>query len=1161
MSLLGLLSLIQEAPSFSRFLRETKMSRRVRLPLIASARPSVAAALHLSRRAPTLVVTPDAASARTFFHQVQMWLARPEAIALFPDPDPLFYEHLSSDSASAHDRLRVLALLDGELGAGQPPLVVASVRALMRITPPRRWFRGLPMRLQVGYQVELGALLRDLVGMGYRPVAVVQAPGEFARRGGIIDVFPAAADDPIRLELFGNEVDTLRTFDPATQRSGKSLDEAFITPASELVPGPAQTEEGIAAASALDATMLNEDFARQWREDLERLSRGESFESSDFYLPFFSRECLLDWLPTDALVLLDDAEQVELAAQELAEQAEEVKREVQNRGELPAGFPPPYLNWPELDRRLQAWAGIAFAWSDSPSEDRSSELSSAFAPAATHGGRIRDVIQECQRLMKEGQRVIIVSQQARRLEELFQEQNVYTPVLGGVNTRPARGSLSLVHGSLGEGFRFWSSVGDFVLLTDVELFGWARPRLPIRRRRRARNAEAFISDLSPGDYVVHVEHGVGRFQGLRQMDMQGAQREYLVLEYADGDMLYVPTDQSDRVSRYVGVDEHIPALHRLGSSDWHRAKERVKAAARDVAKELLNLYAARQVGAGHAFGPDTVWQKELEASFPYAETPDQSEAIAAVKADMEAAKPMDRLLCGDVGYGKTEVALRAAFKAVSDGYQVAVLVPTTVLAQQHYDTFRERLQAFPVRVEVLSRFRPEREQREVTEAVRLGLVDILIGTHRLLQSDVQFKKLGLVVIDEEHRFGVMHKERLKQLRKEVDVLTLTATPIPRTLYMALVGVRDLSTMETPPEDRLPVRTYVGRYNDEIVRDAILRELDRNGQVFFVHNRVQTIESQRERLERLVPEARFVVGHGQMPEEHLEQVMHEFVAGHYDVLVCSSIIESGLDIPNANTIIINHADRFGLAQLYQLRGRVGRSSARAYAYLLYGPDRRLTPLAEKRLRAIMEANELGAGFSIATRDLEIRGAGNLLGVEQHGQVAAVGFDLYCQLLAEAVQELQGRIVQPKLEVAVDLPLKSFLPPDYVEDEKQRLSLYQRLARAESAEEVGAVALELRDRFGPLPEPAVNLIHAVQAKVLSAKAGVSSLGVSGEDLVVKLRAGLLFDREVLTKRFGAVLRVGPSQIRLPWRKLGPGWMPLLQGVLETLAAAEPVPTVSR
>lgn len=1162
MSLSGLLSLIEGAPGYARAAREVRSRGRLRLPLPTPGRPSLVVALQRTLRVPALVITPDAASARTFFYQAQVWTPKPESVVLFPDPDPLFYEHMSADAASAQERLRALALLGGLLLAPEPPLVVASGRALMRLTPPRRWFHGLPLTIRVGDRVDMVGLLAGLVRMGYQPASIVQEPGQFARRGGIIDVYPAAAETPTRLELFGDEVETLRAFDPLTQRSGEMLEKVLVTPATELVPGPAQSEEPLVArAAALDSSRLSEEFRGEWSEELECLRRGESFDAGDFFLPFFSQECLLDWLPPDGLLVLDDGEQVAAAVDELAAQAEEVRREVESRGELPLGFPQPYLAWEDLERRLRDWPGVEFAWTESPSdEDTFSELTAAFGTATSHAGRLRTVLEDCLQLLRDGERVVVVSQQARRLEDLFRERDLYVGVQTGVTGPPAPSSLTLVQGSLGEGFRLSLSAGDLVLLTDSEVFGWSKPRLPVRRRRRARNAKAFVADLSIGDYVVHVEHGVGRFRGLRHMEMHGVQREYLVLEYADGDTLYVPTDQSDRVSRYVGVDEHTPALHRLGGTEWQRAKERVKAAARDVAKELLEIYAAREVVPGHAFSPDTPWQAELETSFPFAETPDQLEAIAEVKRDMESPKPMDRLICGDVGYGKTEVALRAAFKAVNDGYQVAVLVPTTVLAQQHEDTFSARLAAFPVRVEVLSRFRAEREQREVVEGLKLGTVDVVVGTHRLLGSDVEFKKLGLVIIDEEHRFGVMHKERLKQLRKEVDVLTLTATPIPRTLHMALAGVRDLSTMETPPEERLPIKTYVGRYNDEMVREAILRELNRNGQVFFVHNRVQTIDSMCERLERLVPEARFVVGHGQMPEDHLEQTMQEFVAGRYDVLVCSSIIESGLDIPNANTIIVNHADRFGLAQLYQLRGRVGRSSARAYAYLLYGPDRRLTPLAEKRLRAVLEASDLGAGFSIAMRDLEIRGAGNLLGVEQHGQVAAVGFDLYCQLLAQAVQELQGKVQQPALETTVDLPLKAYLPEDYVDDEQQRLSLYQRLARATAADEVGALALELRDRFGPLPEPAVNLLYAVQAKLLSTRAGVAALGVSGDDLVIKMHAGLVFDRDELAQRFGPVLRIGPSQIRLPWRKLGPRWMSLLQSVLEALTEGKPTLTAA-
>ena len=701
------------------------------------------------------------------------------------------------------------------------------------------------------------------------------------------------------------------------------------------------------------------------------------------------------------------------------------------------------------------------------------------------------------------------------------------------------------------------------LLTDAEIFGWRmpEPRRPAHRRRVA--PESLYADLTPGDYVVHEDYGIGIFRGLVTLTVSGEEQEYLLVEYAGRDRLYVPIYQVDRLSRYVGADEAPPALSRLGSAEWGQVKARARRAVEEVARELLELYAARELAPGHAFSPDTPWQAELEAAFPYVETPDQARAIAEVKADMEKPRPMDRLICGDVGYGKTEVALRAAFKAVMDGKQVAVLVPTTVLAQQHYTTFRHRLAPFPVVVEHLSRFRTPAEQARILQGLREGTVDIVIGTHRLLQKDVAFKDLGLVIIDEEQRFGVTHKERLKKLRTEVDVLTMTATPIPRTLYLSLTGVRDISVIETPPEERLPVVTYVGPYDAGLVRRAVLRELERSGQVFYVHNRVQTIEGAHRRLKGLVPEARIAIAHGQMPERELEETMLRFVAGEIDVLLCTSIIESGLDIPNANTLIVEGAERFGLAQLYQLRGRVGRGARRAYAYFLHSPGR-LTEDARQRLETIREFSDLGAGYSIAMRDLELRGAGEILGTRQSGHIAAIGFDLYTRLLARAVEELRARREgrppppEPLSSVHIDLPLPVGLPPDYVPDEHLRLRLYRRLAALSEEKQIAEMEAELADRFGPPPVPVRNLFLGLRLKVLARDAGVTRIVTENDHLTLHLPGLDSLVRERLQRRLGDLAHVGRQGIYLPLER---GWPERLREVLERLrgwgAAAMPPP----
>ncbi len=755
--------------------------------------------------------------------------------------------------------------------------------------------------------------------------------------------------------------------------------------------------------------------------------------------------------------------------------------------------------------------------------------------------------------------VFVVSRQSARLQELWSEQ----PTVAG------HPSPVFLEGSLTEGFTFIAESAVTHLLTDGELFGWRRPETRLRARTVAEAPESAYADLQAGDWVVHVDHGVGKFTGIVRRTVDHVERDYLAVEYTDGDQLFVPVYQADRLTRYVGPDSRDPSATRLGGQEWKNDKARAKEAAEQVAVELLSLYARRQVVSGYAFATDTPWQHELEGSFPYVETLDQLRVLREVKRDMEAARPMDRLICGDVGYGKTEVALRAAFKAVMDGKQVAVLVPTTVLAQQHYHTFRDRLAAFPAEVEMLSRFRTPQQQRSILNRLALGKVDIIIGTHRLISGDVQFKDLGLLIIDEEQRFGVTHKETLKKMRTEVDVLTLTATPIPRTLYMALTGVRDISTINTPPEERLPIVTHMGPYSPKIVRQAIVRELERGGQVYFVHNRVQTIESMAMHLRKLVPEARVAIGHGQLDEDTLADRMDRFAAGEFDILLCTTIIESGLDIPNCNTLIVDRADTFGLAQLYQLRGRVGRGAQRAYAYFFRHTKINPTPEGRQRLETIAENTQLGAGFSIAMRDLEIRGAGEILGARQSGYVAAVGFHLYTRLLSDSVRRLrlaEGSMskgesgdnlqlsnynLQLSLPVNVDLPLPVGLPPEYIPDQETRLRLYRRIADIRSLTEVEALAEEFNDRFGALPEDTRNLLYLVRLKLLAEKAGLSAVSGEGGQLVLRYppapEGAPPRDLSGIPDLSSFGVRKGKNAL---WMPMTEGWEQKLTAVLETL-----------
>jgi transcription-repair coupling factor (superfamily II helicase) len=1052
------------------------LRRAARLPLLA--------ALHSRVAQPILFVTGRADQALLLADELATWAPGVPRL-LFPEPNPLFYENAPWGLTTRRDRLIVLTALAAYHVPGAeipsiPPIIIAPARALMTRTLPRRDFLKALRTLKPGQVIQPDELLRSWMALGYELVSTVVAPGQFARRGGIMDIWTTADSQPVRLEFFGDEIDTLRRFDPATQRTIQPLQRLPITPAREYLVPPGD-------------------------ENL-----------SEFNLPQLHpfAGSILDYLPRQALVATDDLQAVRDTVLEVEEQAVGLRRDYIEDGELPDDFPVPYLTWSELDDALAVHQTLDLGRSlDEESLDAPGEscLAACFDPLPRFAGRLKLVMDHIAAAVGRAEPVTVISRQHTRLQELWAEQAPHDTA-----------QVIFIDGSLSEGFTFTPPGGTAInLLTDGEIFGWRRPELRQRPRPVAEAPEAAYADLQPNDWVVHVDHGIGRFIGLVDRSVDGLQREYLCLEYADGDQLFVPVYQADRLTRYVGPDSRQPSPTRLGSQEWRTTKSNVKEAVEEVAEDLLELYARRSVVAGHSFSADSPWQMELEASFPYVETDDQMRVISEVKHDMEQPRPMDRLICGDVGYGKTEVALRAAFKAVMDGKQVAILVPTTVLAQQHFHTFCDRLAAFPVQVEMLSRFRNPQQQREILFLLAQGGVDIIIGTHRLLQGDVLFKDMGLLIIDEEQRFGVTHKETLKKMRTEVDVLTLTATPIPRTLYMTLTGVRDISTINTPPEERLPILTHVGPYSPRLVRQAILREMERGGQVFFVHNRVQTIGAMRSHLEKLVPEARITVAHGQMDENELSQRMELFTAGNVDILLSTSIIESGLDIPNANTLIVDRADTFGLAQLYQLRGRVGRGAQRAYTYFFR--HRRLPPTLEgrQRLETIAENTQLGAGFSIAMRDLEIRGAGDLLGTRQHGHMAAVGFHLYTRLLADAVRQLRisrqlgpapaAAPISPLLApladtplttpVNVDLPLPVNIPTSYVPDRDARLRLYRRLADLRSLVEIETLAEEFKDRFGPLPAETANLLYQLKVKLLAEKAGLVS--ISGENGQIVLR----------------------------------------------------------
>jgi transcription-repair coupling factor (superfamily II helicase) len=1166
LSLRGLLPLLADRPEFRR-LRErlTLDGAAPMLPGVAeAAKPYLVAALAVALDRPVLYVVRDEDEAERVADALVGLIGRDFPVLPYADRDALPYERLLPDHASVQRRMNVLTALTRPAGA---LVVVCSDRALTQPVMPTDEFAGAVVELRNGMQLDPRILLEHLLSLGYEPEAEVEEAGQVSHRGGIVDVFAPALQRPVRIEFFGDEIDSIRTFDPETQRSLNTIEAVLLGPAREALAlrGPAVARQ----LEKLDAIGFNPDARERWHRDLEALRNSQSFDDIAFYLPYLhDATSLLAYLPQSGLLVLHDASALERTAQDLEEQGEEVRDRLERDGELPPGLLPAFLPWPALSGVLRRRTQVRFASlleEETPTAERLGPTGSALAPdlgpTQSYGGRLRAFVQDVRKLLGERQRVVILSSQARRLAEVFGDEallgksgTVMVSPATDLPEAPEPGTLALIHGRFPEGWHSRSMA--LTVYTDAEIFGWSRRRG--EQRRATVTPSSFLAELRPGDFVVHQDHGIGRFEGLAKLASGGVEREYLHIQYAGTDRLYIPTDQLDRITRYVGMGDAAPALSKLGGGEWARAKQRAKESVTDIAKDLLRLYTVREAAVGHPFPPDEQqpWLQELEESFSYEETPDQQRAIAEVKSDMERARPMDRLVCGDVGYGKTEVALRAAFKAALDQKQVAVLVPTTVLALQHFNTFTERLKPYPIRVELLSRFRSEKEQKEVLRDLALGRVDIVIGTHRLLSPDVVFNDLGLLIVDEEQRFGVAHKERLKQLRTEVDVLTLTATPIPRTLHMALVNVRDMSVIETPPQERLPIRTFIRHWDDALIREAILREVDRGGQIFFVHNRIHGIQALAQRLQRLVPEASFVVAHGQMPEDQLERVMLDFAAGEFNVLVCTTIIENGLDIPNANTIIVNNAAYFGLAQLYQLRGRVGRGTHQAYAYFLYQKDTKLTPVAEKRLRAIFEATELGAGFRIAMKDLEIRGAGNLLGAEQSGFVNAVGFDLYTRLLADALQEMQGRRTaqQPQqAPVTVDLPVDAYIPDDYIGDRTLKMSFYQRLANLERPEQVEAITAEMSDRFGMPPEPVAHLLALVRLKTEAAALGYESLAARDGQVVLKLRRTTAPDRVALYRRFRNDASVQLGEIRVPRRALGEDPDGMLAGLRDLLPLA--------
>jgi len=1051
---------------------------------ISEGRAMPAASLIIGERGgQSLIVTSSYVKAKKLAEDLSFFVDR--KIYLIPDEEQLFLKYEAKSHSSLEQRLIALKALV----SGESCVVIAPVMGAVKKLAPHKIFEKNTIRLTLGEEADLEQIKRNLSFMGYERAAFVESKGQFSVRGGIVDIFPADAEFPCRIEFFGTEVDSIRSFDPLTQRSLENLQTIEIYPAVQMVQ-----EENLFRNAAEKLGKAYDSHAKklsgpQRERLLQRKSQLQEFivntanvQLLENYVHYFydDTEYLWDYMKPGGVVMLEDPDRIrEVLAFREKEDRENFK-EMLERGEAVPGDVKAFPSKADLDVLYKQ--PLIFFFTPFQKQLRGVDrldaaLHIASKQAPVFNGRMDFLETELKSWLKQNYDITIVCATEERIENL---RNFVEHFDGSGRVRLAKGSLS-------SGMEFPEE--KLVYLWDGDIFTTQKHRKARTTEKRGQPIKVF-TDIRKGDYVVHENHGIGKFIGIEQLTIQKVKKDYLKIKYAGEDMLYVPVEQMDMIQKYIGSDGVPPKINRLSGGEWKKVKAKAKAAIANMAKELLEISAARKTAGGHAFAPDSIWQREFEDMFPYEETADQLRCIREIKEDMEKPVPMERLLCGDVGYGKTEVAARAIFKCISDGKQAAVLVPTTILANQHYYTFKDRFERFPFKVEMLSRFRSEKQQEQILEEVKKGNIDVLIGTHRMLSKDVSFKDLGLLVIDEEQRFGVQHKEAIKRLKKNVDVLTLSATPIPRTLHMSLVGIKDMSLIEEPPEERYPVQTYVMEQDEELIRDAIQRELDRDGQVYVVYNRIRGIYKIAAMISALVPEASVTVAHGRMHEKQLEDVMIDFVNRQSNVLVTTTIIESGIDIPNVNTIIILDADRLGLSQLYQLRGRVGRSTRMAYAYLMYQKDKVLSEVAEKRLKAIREFTEFGAGFHIAMRDLEIRGAGNLLGTEQHGHMMNIGYELYCKLVDDAVRALGGKIVNPdREETSIEIDVPAFIPDDYISDELLKLQMYKKIAAIRNEEDKAEVIDELIDRFGEPPAETENLVQVSLIRAMAEQAGVS------------------------------------------------------------------------
>ncbi|KJS32607.1 MAG: transcriptional regulator [Desulfatitalea sp. BRH_c12] len=1077
--------------------------------LNGSARAYAAARIYRQHRLPMLVLFAGAKAAERFVEEVSLFLKdlKPDILYL-PAYNLLPFKFMAYHNETAAQRVKTLYQV---IESPRPPIVVTTVGAIMQCLMPKNALMDYAELLVAGEEIDRDGLVSKLVAGGYSRAAVVEEVGDFGLRGGILDVFSPLYDDPLRVEFFGDMVESIRIFSADSQRTLRSMDEAVILPAREAIVPPAQLNE-VLGRIRTRAAELNLPTTKM-REIVQRIKNEGLFPGVESILPliYHRLDTLFDYLPSHTLAFLADPGDLADSAADVTAQAGQAYQSAREQRNLYVEPDSCFLSWTHILESLDRYTPLRFKTLSVVSAEGAN---ASAAVCRTHTEDTSDVRSALQtrtevnadkpfqpladwmlRQKEAGCTILVVCRRpshVARLTALLNDYGQSTTAIDALSdVLDDRRRIYIITGAVPSGFA-WPEAG-VALISDEEIFGTA-----YRSRKTAvpsKVAELLnIEDLKIGDPVVHAEHGIGRYEGLVKLSIERAVNDYLLIVYRDDDKLYLPVERMNQVQKYMGVEEYAPVLDKMGGVTWERIKDKVKRSTEKIAGQLLQLYAARKVQKGHAFGVNDAYFRDFEEGFPFEETVDQRKAIEDVLHDMRQPTPMDRLVCGDVGYGKTEVALRAAFLAVSEAKQVAVLVPTTVLAEQHYATFSQRFKRYPVRIASMSRFRSHKEQALIAAGIKDGTIDIVIGTHRLLQKDIAFKEMGLLIMDEEQRFGVKHKEKIKSLRASVDVLTLTATPIPRTLHLSLLGIRDISLISTPPEQRRPIVTYICEFDDNVAAEAMRKELARKGQIFFVHNKISNIERIAARLQKLVPEVRLAVAHGRMSEDQLEKVMLDFMQQRLDMLVCTTIIESGLDVTSANTILINQADHFGLAQIYQLRGRVGRGEEQAYAYLFIPSETTLTKDAQKRLKVLMEHSDLGSGFQIAMSDLKIRGGGTILGASQSGHIAAVGYDMFLRLMESSIAELKGEPILAALEPEINLPIAAFLPEKYISDIDQRLAIYRRLARMDDLKEISALKAEMEDRFGTLPDEAGNLLLKIMLKVLAVRAGCKRLDLT-------------------------------------------------------------------